>query len=209
MPRIEKGDHIDIAEDPSRCGHYGNHKHDGTLCGRQVTRGTQACYRHAGVRRELHKGRGDMMTVINGLRDWGFQDQNVDPGETMLRLVTQSSWRCERYAEEVARLVAEAGTLTEALTANSYTVTEDGSPVKTGEYIRAMIQLENNERDRCMVFCKTALAAGVAERAIRLAEEEGRLMATVIRGILGDLNLTVEQLALVATVVPRHLRAIA
>lgn len=195
-------------EDPFKCGHYGNRKHNGELCGANVTKGTRSCFRHAGVRKELHRSRGEMMTVINDLRDWGLRDETVDPGETLLRLVTQSAWRVERYAQEVARLVDEAGTLTEALTANSYTVTEAGEKIKTGEYIRAMVQLENNERDRCAHYAKTAIAAGLAERQVRLAEQQGAMLATVIRSILGDLQLTPEQQALVGEVVPRHLRAV-
>lgn len=199
-------DHID---DPFKCGHYGNRKHNGELCGANVTKGTRSCFRHAGVRKELHRSRGEMMTVINDLRDWGFRDDTVSPAKVMLNLVTQSAWRVERYAQEVARIVSEAGTLTEALTANSYTVTEAGEKIKTGEYIRAMVQLENNERDRCMHYCKTALQAGLEERLVRLAEEEGRALASVIKAILGDLNLSDEQKALIPSVVPRHLHAIA
>ena len=45
-------------------------------------------------------------------------------------------------------------------------------------------------------------------RELRLAEQQGALLADVIRAILADLNLTKAQQALVAVVVPAHLRAI-
>ena len=54
-----------------------------------------------------------------------------------------------------------------------------------------------------------AIKAGVEERRVRLAESQGELVAGVIRAILSDLGLTVEQQALVGEVVPRHLRLLA
>jgi hypothetical protein len=43
-------------------------------------------------------------------------------------------------------------------------------------------------------------------RRVRLAEQQGQLLSNAIRAILGDLNLTPDQQALVSTVVPNRLR---
>jgi len=56
---------------------------------------------------------------------------------------------------------------------------------------------------------KAAIAAGIEERKVRIAEQQGALLADVIRRILGDLDLNAEQQARVPEVVPRHLRAVA
>lgn len=56
--------------------------------------------------------------------------------------------------------------------------------------------------------CKTALDAGVAERQVRLAESEGELLATAIKGILSALNLTPEQWSIAPKVVAAQLRQI-
>ena len=53
---------------------------------------------------------------------------------------------------------------------------------------------------------KLAIDAGVEERRVQLAEEQGRQLAEVIRRILADLDLTPEQQARVPVVVPRRLR---
>lgn len=58
-------------------------------------------------------------------------------------------------------------------------------------------------------YASAALKAGVEERKVRIAEQQGALVAEVIRRILGDLGLTDAQAALVGEVVPRHLRALA
>lgn len=79
----------------------------------------------------------------------------------------------------------------------------------TEEAIRGLARLEADERDRCANFAAKAIAAGLAERQVRLAEQQAALIVGVIRGVLGDLNLSPDQAALVGEVVPRHLRAIA
>lgn len=76
------------------------------------------------------------------------------------------------------------------------------------EGLRGLARLEADERDRCANFAAKAVAAGLAERQVRLAEQQGALMVAAIRAILADLDLTVDQQVLVGEVVPRHLRAI-
>ncbi|WP_169165117.1 hypothetical protein [Cellulomonas taurus] len=65
------------------------------------------------------------------------------------------------------------------------------------------------ERAHLVVVCREAIKAGVEERRVRLAEQQGELVAGAIRAILADLGLTPEQQAKVSEVVPRHLRLLA
>lgn len=178
----------------------------GNLCGAPAVAGTDLCTSHSGISRLKHKARG---AVVVEVLNWGLGDTTVDPGEVLLRLVTQSAARAEKYAAVVEQLVADNdGSLPKALTADSYTVSDTGMPVKTGEYVRAMARLEAEERDRCAGMATKAIAAGLAERQVRLAEKQGALIAQAIKAILDDLNLTPEQQALVGEVVPRHLRSV-
>lgn len=71
------------------------------------------------------------------------------------------------------------------------------------------VDLYTRERKHLVDVCKAAIAAGIEERRVKLAEQQGNLLASVIRRILGDLDLSAEQQALVPEVVPRHLRAVA
>jgi hypothetical protein len=73
---------------------------------------------------------------------------------------------------------------------------------------QARFRLYSEERDRTARIAKAALDAGVAERSIRLAEQYGELLATLISGILDDLSLTLAQRELAAEVVPRRLLAL-
>ena len=49
---------------------------------------------------------------------------------------------------------------------------------------------------------------GIAERQIALAESQAGLLVTIIQAVLGDLNLSEEQQALVGPVTRKHLEAI-
>jgi hypothetical protein len=53
-----------------------------------------------------------------------------------------------------------------------------------------------------------AISLGIAERAVKLAETYGEMLAQLIQGILGDLELTDEQRAKAPVIVRRHLIAI-
>lgn len=71
------------------------------------------------------------------------------------------------------------------------------------------LDLYDRERRHLLAVCAAAIKAGVEERRVRLAEQQGELVAEAIRRILDALNLTPEQQTLVGTVVPAQLRLIA
>lgn len=87
---------------------------------------------------------------------------------------------------------------------------ETGLAAKTIEEAKPSIwyTLYAQERDRLITATTAALKAGVEERRVHLAEQQGQLIATVIHRILDALHLTPDQAALVPTVVPRALRQI-
>ncbi|MFF7881050.1 hypothetical protein ACH40F_07765 [Streptomyces sp. NPDC020794] len=70
------------------------------------------------------------------------------------------------------------------------------------------LKLYQQERTHLVKVCSEAIRAGIEERRVRIAEEQGALVAQAIRAILGDLNLTVEQQRRIPEIVPRHLRAL-
>ena len=65
------------------------------------------------------------------------------------------------------------------------------------------------ERDHLVKVSAAALRAGIEERRIKIAEDQGNLVAAVLQRILAALNLSPEQWAEVPTIVPRELRALA
>lgn len=82
--------------------------------------------------------------------------------------------------------------------------TVKGTP--TGTEVDAWLRLYREERVHLAKAAKMAIDAGIAERQVRLVEDQAKLFATGIRTILSALNLTAEQAALVPQVVPHLLR---
>jgi hypothetical protein len=131
---------------------------------------------------------------------WGLGDTTVDPGEILLRLVSQSAARAERYAVELAELVDGHDNLRDALVREAY-----GEFGPTGEYVRGLVTLENEERDRCANFAGKAIAAGLATRQVELAERQGEIIAEVLGAVFDQLDLTAAQREAAPDAIRRHL----
>jgi hypothetical protein len=84
-----------------------------------------------------------------------------------------------------------------------------GINVTEAAAINVWADLYFRERRHLVDVCAAALKAGVEERFVKLAESQGALLASVIKAILGDLDLTPEQAAKAPDVAARHLRAVA
>lgn len=210
--------------------------------------GSTKCRRHLANPKERAKA-----AVKAEVLSWGLGDAHCDPGEVLLRLVSQSAARAEHYARllqeaydaaERLRAAHEAQDLVQsppekeydhegnllppapaaqaamedlerifnlggvaALVGNTYAASNTGSVYATGEALRGLAKLEAEERDRCASFAAKAVAAGLAERQVRLAERQGALIAEVLRAVLGDpaLGLSKEQREAAPGVARRHL----
>lgn len=79
---------------------------------------------------------------------------------------------------------------------------EDHGPVT----LNIWIKVRHDAMDRLAHYSKVALAAGVAERQIRLAEQQAQLIATAVRGILTDLGVANRPDA--PAIVRRHLELV-
>lgn len=73
---------------------------------------------------------------------------------------------------------------------------------------RQWLLVHRAERKHMVEVAKSALMAGVAEREIRLAEQQGAILADAIEKILERMQLTPAQLDLIPEVVPSVLRAV-
>lgn len=73
---------------------------------------------------------------------------------------------------------------------------------------REWLLLYRQEREHAVKVAKMAIDAGIANRLVTIAEDQGRTLALAIRAVLDALHLTPEQIELVPKVVPGILRAI-
>lgn len=74
---------------------------------------------------------------------------------------------------------------------------------------REWLYLYREERGHLARVAKMALDAGVAQRLVSLAEDQGRILATALRVVLQALHLSEEQQAMIPLIVPPVLRAVA
>lgn len=219
---------------------------NGDPCKAWAIPGLDACKHHAGMTPAKARAKGQV--ALEAAR-WTL-DGDVelrDPGEVMLRLVTQSAARVELYARllgeaydaaERLRQAHEAGSLlvaagsdddddvaeapavqtaradlnrifgtggVGALIGLKYDADRHGRIYATEEGIRGLAKLEADERDRCASFAAKAIAAGLAERQVRLAEAQGAAMYAVFARVLEGLGLSVEQAALVPVLLAREI----
>lgn len=216
---------------PGRCGA----KTRNGFCTQWPMKGINRCRSHPGMALEKARAKG---MVVTELQRWGFGDTTVDPGETLLKLVTQSAARVEFYAGLLQRAYAAAERLREAeaapdggdlavtarldlervlntggvavLIGHTYAGTQTSGVIATGEAIRGLARLEAEERDRCANFATKAVAAGLAERQVRLAERQGELMATVLAAVLADpeFGASEAQRAALPGLLSRHVAAL-
>lgn len=192
----------------------------GGLCHGWRIVGLDRCRMHAGEKGATAKAKGEAVTAWSALAG----QPTVTATEAVLGMLQMSWLRVHLYAGLLEEQVSDAqggrgagggsgpsgGVGSgEGLIGHTISGLKDYGLYASGEAVRGLAQLEAAERDRCVRFAKTAHDMGIAEQQIRLAEGQGQLLAEVIRRILGALELTAEQQGLVATVVPRELRAIA
>lgn len=203
------------------CGDFGNRNRLGHPCNKWPTPGTQACVFHAGKQTAKHKADGALRKAVD---DWGIsRNEYIDPGDTLLRLIAQSSRRVQRYADALAALVeanrmrSHLGEIDDpeeaaiyaaglringddpelaALLAPEFAVTKEGARVLIGRQISALVKLESDERDRLANWCRVAIAAGLEERRVKAAEQQGMQLAAVVRALAEQLDLSPEQMQL-------------
>jgi len=213
-------------------------KQTGKQCKRKAIPGGEVCHWHGGAAKQVKARAGVRAEVMA----WGLGDSHVDPGEVLLRLVTQSAARAEMYARllqeafdaaERLKQADEEGTNLEALgdeqadtaetarrdldrifntggiaalVGNTYGAAKDVGVYVTGEAIRGLADLEAKERERCANFAGKAVAAGLAERTVRVAERQGQLMVEMVQAALREVDLSPEQASAFKAALARQAR---
>lgn len=181
------------------------HDADGNeLCTRPAGWGTEhpgigACKLHGGNTATQVKA-ATVVKAQAAVETFGLP-REIDPRDALLEEVYRTAGAVDWLTLKVRELQAADVTWGKA--------EESADDIKYKAGINVWIQLQQQERAHLVRVCKETIAAGVEERRVRLAEQQGSMLASAIKAILGDLDLNAEQQAKVATVVPRHLRAVA
>jgi hypothetical protein len=124
------------------------------------------------------------------------QPIEIEPADALRHLVWEA-------AGNVAFLGARCADLGLQIVGDVYSLTRFGEPIATSEDARALVKLYGEERDRLAKVSKMALDAGIAEREVRLMEDQAAQIVSIFRTVVMKLALsTVQQreaLAMVTT----------
>lgn len=186
--------------DTPRC--TGSKSGGGGRCRKSPMKGQKVCRNHGGASPQAKAAaevRTQLDEAVRAVGTFGLP-REIDPRDALLEEVYRTAGAVDWLWTKVRELDPQAVVwgVTER--------TDEGEKQKAAPSI--WYELWAKERRHLTEVARVALAAGVEERKVKLAESQGALLAGVIQAVLGDLNLTAEQQRLVPTVVPRHLRLV-
>lgn len=187
-------------------------KQSGGPCKRDPCIGLTKCATHCGLSKaERDRIAADFLASQQARRaveTYGLA-LDVSPTEALLDEVRYTAGHVAWLREKVREL--EDADLVWGMTeqAEKGATEFPGTDTTFGAKPSVWLELYYRERKHLVDVTKAAISAGIEERRVRLAEQQGALVAQVIRSILSDLSLTADQEARVSEIVPRHLRALA
>jgi hypothetical protein len=153
---------------------------------------------HVGVGSDLAKAKGEAITAWSALTG----RPSVSATEAVSGMLEMSWLRAHLYAslleeqvtaaqEERDEQLTDAGGGSgagpvgsgEGLVGHTFAAVKDIGIYASGEAIRALAQLEAQERDRCVRYGKTAHDMGIAEQEIEISRQQGLILAETVRRI--------------------------
>jgi hypothetical protein len=134
--------------------------------------------------------------------------REIDPRDALLEEVYRTAGAIDWLHAQILDLEPDAvvwGKTDEV----SKTATEyEGVDTTHAAAVNMWVQLWQAERKHLVDVSKAAILAGIEERRVKLAEQQGALLASVIKSVLGDLQLTAEQAARAPRIVADRLREV-
>jgi hypothetical protein len=161
----------------------------GNRCKRLAITGGTVCPTHGGrapqVQAAAQRRRAEA-AAREAIATYGLPI-DINPDTALLQEV-------HRTAGHVAWLGDLIGDFTDETHLKQYgaSTSSDGTLV-TWERPAVWVELYHKERAHLVSVCKAAVAAGIAERQVRLAEQQGELVAELLRVAITAAGLTPEQ----------------
>jgi hypothetical protein len=193
----------------------------GSACTRDAGWGTM----HPGVGRCSSHGGASPQAEVSGLVQLARREMQVmgmplsiEPEQSILECIRitagEVAYASERISElEVSEAVGPVATL-KLVPASGGDEGEGSIPLPAVDEMRfaapalhIWIVVRQQAMDRLVNFSFAALKAGIEERRVRVAEQQGMLLAQAVQGILKELG--VDQRPEVAGIVRRHLTLVA
>lgn len=130
----------------------------------------------------------------------------VDPHDALLEEVHRTAGHVRWIGDIIAELESEELIWGITEVANKHATEFPGTDVKQQAAPNVWLELYHRERAHLVKVAKAAIDAGIDERRVQLAEEQGRVIVDVLRATLTDLGVDVTPE--VAATVGKHLRLV-
>lgn len=189
---------------------------EGEQCGAPAMVGQNVCRHHGGSAPQALKAAAERVAEEKARQLVATYGRKIETTATEA-LLDEVQWTAGHVAwlrERVQEIESDAvvatsdsehpliwGVTREKAGGEDHGITSEAAP-------NVWLKLYQQERTHLVKVCEAAIRAGIEERRVRLAEEQGALVAQVIRLILADLDLSAAQRLRVPEIVPRHLRAL-
>lgn len=179
----------------------------GEQCRRPSMKGGTVCASHGGKSPQAKAAAARRLAEEKAAKAMRLfaEPVDIDPARALVELVQWTAGEVAYWREQVRELAEtnpEAltwGTVREKVGGEDYGTTLEAKP-------NVAYLMLTDAQDRLAKYAAAALKAGVEERRVKLAEDQGALVAQVIRAILDQLDLSPAQAAKVPEVVPTQLR---
>jgi hypothetical protein len=208
----ERRSNIPRGDEPRRCGENGHlSRTTGEPCAQPLPPGAVACRWHGGASpaaKAAAARRVAMAEAQQMLQTYG-RPADVDPTDALLEEVRWTAGHVGWLRDRVRELEPDALVWGMTEQVDQHATEFPGINTRRAAVPNVWLELYRAERKHLVDVCRVAIAAGIEERRVRLAERQGALIVQAIQGILGELGLTAEQQSRVPEVVPRHLRLVA
>lgn len=212
--------HLTVYGTQACTGHISSGEEQGRACTNPPRRGGYVCRYHGGnigvvqraaeTRLKLMEAQGEIAALM---AQCDLPDQ--DPAMGLLEVVRVSGAMMRLLTVKVGELSEDPEVhevLVESKTGELSTKKVSGLDgfwgyTKDGEMTpHPYVQLLKVWNERYEKACSVALSSGIAERQVRLAEQQAELVGLVVKGILSKLNLTPAQWELAPTVVREQMQ---
>ena len=145
-------------------------------CTQPRIHGTTVCRMHGGAARQVRR-----RAAANVARDRALAEArrlggslDVDPHEVLLAQVREAAANVEVLRGYVAGLAVDLADDGTAIAVPEQRIEWDKGGTHVDAKVHVLVAMYNDERDRLVRFSKLAIDAGVAERQVRVAEQQAQ-----------------------------------
>ena len=177
----------------TRCN---GHRRDGQPCGLNPVEFLGVCRVHGGNTQHAKKKRKELKqeeVAKRAVKTFGIPKE-IDPHEALLEEVHRTAGHVDWLAQIIGDLPADTEQTEEmnqssivwGITQHVYRGSEEfpGTDVFREAKPSVWIDLYQREREHLVKVCKAALDAGIDERRVQIAEQQGAIVARAMTGLL-------------------------